>query len=90
MGTGMMSAAAVSRDGVPAPVAIIVLVILGTAACAFHWIYAARARPAVREFIDGVKPLLRFPYDEAFLFAAVMFDIATVVALWLLVRDTLP
>ena len=61
------------------------MAMLAIGAVLFHWIYYARRRPAVREFIDAVKPLIRMPFDETFLLGAILFDAAFLISVYLLV-----
>lgn len=68
----------------PIPVVVIVLMLTLTVAAVCHGIYAKRSRPAVREFLDGIRPLLRTPFDEAFLIAALLADLAFLGGIYLL------
>jgi hypothetical protein len=46
---------------VPVPAALLMCLFMATIASTLHVIYARRSSPSVREFIDGIKPLLRVP-----------------------------
>jgi len=66
------------------PVYIVVVALLACFAALCHWIYCARRRPTVREFIDGIKPLMRSPFDQTSLVAAILGDIGILVFIYLL------
>jgi hypothetical protein len=61
------------------------MLIIAAGAVLFHWVYYARRRPGVREFLDAIRPFLRMPFDEAFLFAALLADVAFFVGIYLFV-----
>lgn len=68
----------------PIPAVLAILMLMGCAATICHWVYYARRRPGVREFLDSIRPLSRNPFDESFLMAALLFDIAVGVGIYLL------